>query len=131
MKTNETGYNCWIEGEPFKVYPSSNLYYDKYGCRLDVEILRINVVDLMDLGVVPFRNEKGIYYIGIRVNNNTKLTLNGLSLSSLDPSQIEKIDFEKVDIRLCLSVYSKPKRNQPQCYATKIALTIKEIKICS
>lgn len=123
-------YNCHFEDVKIglNVYPCSQFKYGQYGTYFNVDILMSDVSKLMSKDIVPNHIVGNRFTLDVRINNQTTIFVNGIRVTSLDPSILALIDLEKCSIdSMKLKKYSdstwKRRRNPPQCYATHISLS--------
>lgn len=122
--------NCFIDDND-EVYTtvklSSAIKADKYGYFIEATLTRDNVLELLKHGIAALYSQKGYFYITVQLTNNTDIRINGLQVTSLSDSRLQKLPLDKITLKeLILKRYSTKTKHTPrQCYATKILLTLK------
>ena len=121
--------NCFFEDADitFDAKLLSFISTDRHGYYLDVSIPKYRVVELMQNDILPEHTGGGNFKLRIRLNNSTKLTLNGINVFNFNDRKIQSIPISKIILReLALKRYSKNhERFSGQCYELKVICKIK------
>ena len=121
-------YNSFFDDVDFNfsVKIDSLLKEDRYGYFIDLLLYENYVLDLMKLGVTPIYKDDN-FVIRVGVNNNTKITFNGIKLNYLGDKNLSKIPINRITLKeACLNRYSKSTETRDRvCYAKKLIFKIK------
>lgn len=117
--------NCYFEDCDIniKVRPLTTISKGVDGYFIDVAISKKDLLILMISGIFPdWDSEKKSFKLAVRLNNNTKLYLNGLRVTSLEDERLLMIPLSKLSIReLSLKKYSTSTNvKKCSCYAVKL-----------
>ena len=123
--------NCYFEDSNLylSVSPIELFNYSDRGYYVIVNIARKDVVRLMENDIIPHHDKDSFFSLKVRLNNNTRIQLNGIRVTNLSDEKLRYIPIDLVTIKeLALKRYSNKTYNHEQCYATRLILQVKQPK---
>ena len=123
--------NCYFEDSNLylSVSPIELFNYSDRGYYVIVNIARKDVVRLMENDIIPHHDKDSFFSLKVRLNNNTRIQLNGIRVTNLSDEKLRYIPIDLVTIKeLALKRYSNKTYNNEQCYATRLILQVKQPK---